>query len=51
MKKENIDRFDKHLQQYTPADRIDIVVFPEMSFTGYNFENAEEIMPMAVLYG
>ena len=39
------------MQNLKPEDNIDLLIFPEMSFTGYNFENAEAVMPMAVRYG
>ena len=36
-KKENIARFDKVISQLQPGHNIDLVIFPEMSFSGYNF--------------
>jgi predicted amidohydrolase len=38
-KKENIEKADRLLKKLGPEDAIDIVVFPEMAFTGYNFKN------------
>lgn len=36
---------------YSPASKLDIIVFPEMSFTGYNFTSPEEALPLAVAAG
>lgn len=50
-KKENIARFNHHLNSLTLADYIDILVFPEMAFTGYNFKNSADVIEMAVFFG
>jgi predicted amidohydrolase len=33
---------------YGPKSQLDIVLFPEMSFTGYNFVNHEDALPYSV---
>ncbi|CDH49785.1 carbon-nitrogen hydrolase [Lichtheimia corymbifera JMRC:FSU:9682] len=40
----NMARADDLLERYGPGD-IDILVLPEMAFTGYVFESSEEIEP------
>ena len=50
-KKENIAKFDEHLQFYANDDNIDIVLFPEMTFTGYDFKDYEDALPHAINYG
>lgn len=35
--KENIERVSKSMEMYNKESKLDIVMFPEMSFTGYNF--------------
>lgn len=47
-KKTTIDRVRISLQKYTPESQLDIILFPEMSFVGYNFATAEEALPFAV---
>ena len=48
---QSIASFKDELKNYTPEDRIDIVIFPEMSFTGYNFKDKDDVMPVAVNFG
>ncbi len=48
--KENISHLDQMLQKYSEKDEIDIIVFPEMSLSGYIFDNLEDIKPYASLY-
>lgn len=50
-KKENISRFDEKLQFFSVEEGIDIILFPEMSFTGYNFKDYSDAFPMAVKQG
>jgi len=50
-KSQNIRRFDDHLKFLCQEDNIDILVFPEMSFTGYNFKNYDDALPEAVAFG
>jgi len=40
---ENIKKVEKLIQKYQRSHLIDIIVFPEMAFTGYNFESIDEI--------
>lgn len=42
---ENIKNIKEKLEKYTVEDKLDIVLLPEMAFTGYNFENREDIKP------
>ena len=48
--KENISHLEQMLQNYSEKDEIDIIVFPEMSLSGYIFDNLEDIKPYASLY-
>ena len=41
--KENIDKVNKMLESLSQKERIDIVVFPEMTFTGYIFDDKNDI--------
>jgi predicted amidohydrolase len=43
-----IERIGVSLQKYTKHDKLDIIVFPEMSFTGYNFASNEDALPFSV---
>ena len=43
-----IERIAVSLNKYSQDDHIDLVVFPEMSFTGYNFANPAEALPLSV---
>lgn len=47
-KQKTIDRVRISLQKYTSQAKIDIVLFPEMAFPGYNFKNHEDALPYAV---
>ncbi len=42
--KENIERVSNLLKDFNKEDKIDIVVFPEMSFTGYIFDDKNDII-------
>lgn len=33
---------------YTPANALDLIIFPEMSFTGYNFSSFQDALPFSV---
>ena len=44
---ENINRAKLSLSHYTPKSDLDIILFPEMSFVGYNFENQADALPLA----
>ena len=48
--KANISHLDQMLQKYSEKDEIDIIVFPEMSLSGYIFDNLEDIKPYTSLY-
>ena len=48
--KENISHLKQMLQNYSEKDEIDIIVFPEMSLSGYIFDNLEDIKPYTSLY-
>ena len=50
-KKENISRYDLVISKLKQEDTIDLMVFPEMAFSGYNFQDKQHVLPMAVLYG
>jgi protein N-terminal amidase len=43
-----INRIKISLERYSPKNELDILVFPEMSFLGYNFENFEDALQYAV---
>ena len=36
---------DKFLEKYTTDDQIDVLILPEMAFTGYKFDNRDDIHP------
>ena len=40
---DNIQKLEKLLEKYNRSDVVDIIVFPEMALTGYNFDNLDEI--------
>ena len=46
----NINKLEKMFQNYSEKDEIDIIVFPEMTLTGYIFQNLEEIKPYTSYY-
>ena len=48
--KANISHLEKMLEKYTEKDGIDIIVFPEMSLSGYIFDNLQDIQPYTSLY-
>lgn len=50
-KSSNIARFKLKMAKLQPEDDIDIIVFPEMAFTGYNFKDKQDAMPLAVSFG
>jgi protein N-terminal amidase len=41
--KENIEKVNKMIEDLGEKDKIDIVVFPEMTFTGYIFDDKNDI--------
>ncbi len=41
----NMKKIESLLSKYTDNNKIDIVVFPEMTLTGYIFDNIEDIKP------
>ena len=47
-KKKTIDRVRISLNNYSSRSALDIVLFPEMAFSGYNFKNHEDALPYAV---
>lgn len=46
----NIKKLEKMFEKYSEKDEIDIIVFPEMTLTGYIFQNLEEIKPYICYY-
>ena len=50
-KQQNLQRAKTSLQLYKKENHLDIIIFPEMSFTGYNFKDADDALPMAVTAG
>ena len=47
-KKKTIDRIRNSLQIYSSKSQLDIVLFPEMAFSGYNFNDSQDALPYAV---
>jgi protein N-terminal amidase len=47
-KKKTIDRVRASLKMYSEKSKLDIVLFPEIAFPGYNFKNHEDALPHAV---
>ena len=43
-KQENLSRVAKSMERYGEQDGLDLVMFPEMAFVGYNFKNREHII-------
>ena len=43
--KYNIKKLEKMFEKYSEKDAIDIIVFPEMTLSGYVFDNLEDIKP------
>jgi predicted amidohydrolase len=33
---------------YSSKDKLDVILFPEMTFTGYNFKDQEDAMPLSI---
>ncbi len=50
-KTQNIKRMQVSLEKYSPKDGFDVVVFPEMSFTGYNFKDQKDASKLACYQG
>ena len=48
--KSNIAHLEQMLSKYSEQDGIDIIVFPEMSLSGYIFDNPQDIKPYTSLY-
>ena len=48
--KYNITHLEQMLSKYSEQDGIDIIVFPEMSLSGYIFDNLQDIKPYTSLY-
>ena len=48
--KSNIAHLEQMLSKYSEQDGIDIIVFPEMSLSGYIFDNLQDIKPYTSLY-
>ena len=48
--KSNISHLEQMLSKYSEQDAIDIIVFPEMSLSGYVFDNLQDIKPYTSLY-
>ena len=46
----NIKKLEKMFENYSEKDEIDIVVFPEMTLSGYVFDNLEDIRPYTSYY-
>lgn len=40
-------KFQNTVLKYTKADKVDVILLPEMAFTGYTFKDAEDILPYA----
>ena len=41
----NMDKASGLLQGYTDKDAIDLLILPEMAFSGYVFKSKEDILP------
>lgn len=46
-KQDNLQRIATSMARYSEKDGIDIVMFPELAFIGYNFKNPEHIIEEA----
>ena len=46
----NINKLEKMFEKYSEKDEIDIIVFPEMTLTGYVFQDLEDIKPYTCYY-
>jgi predicted amidohydrolase len=47
-KERTVERVRKSLQIYNPSSKLDILLFPEIAFVGYNFANPQDALPHAV---
>ncbi len=47
-KNSTIERVQISLDKYSEKDAFDIVIFPEMTFSGYNFKDKADAYPFAV---
>lgn len=43
-----IERIGVSLKKYSKDDHLDLVLFPELAFTGYNFANPADALPLSV---
>jgi protein N-terminal amidase len=43
--KKNIEKVRTSLEKYSSKDEIDVILFPEMAFTGYSFQSVEDALP------
>jgi protein N-terminal amidase len=50
-KEKSIQKADELLKKYSLKNEIDIVVLPEMAFTGYKFKDKEDISPLLEVAG
>lgn len=41
----NMKKLEISLSKYKPSDQIDVLLFPEMVFSGYHFKDVEDIEP------
>ena len=46
----NINKLEKMFEKYSEKDEIDIIVFPEMTLTGYIFQDLDDIKPYTCYY-
>lgn len=44
-KRKSMERADSILEEVDQGQPVDIIVLPEMAFTGYKFDNREDIEP------
>ena len=42
----NMKTVEEMLKKYTKEDAIDVVLLPEMAFTGYKFDDIEDLLPL-----
>jgi len=45
--KNTIDRTERSLKIYNNKSGLDLIMFPEMSFVGYNFDSKEDAFQYA----
>ena len=43
--KKNIKKVEELLPKYSKTSEIDVIVLPEIAFSGYVFDSEEEIIP------